>query len=234
MATMEERSPSRAVTALAIGNVGKRREAATGGHGGDGHATGGCCDVNPNQKPRSHDILANRSSLRQSCRPVARPPPDAKHRRKPPGGRLRRHSVHPHAVCVRRLSTVAKDSPVNGTAATMSTVISEPMSGWRGWCRVSRHPISGTRNCRNGSPAPLEWRFCGVGAESLRGQLPAGFAVTSRPALIRGCECRLRAARRATIARRRGHGGSARARPSRWAGRGRVKLAAVRVVRPSA
>ena len=142
--------------------------------------------------------------------------------------------LHPHAVCVRRLSTVAKDSPVNGTAATMSTVISEPMSGWRGWCRVSRHPISGTRNCRNGSPAPLEWRFCGVGAESLRGQLPAGFAVTSRPALIRGCECRLRAARRATIARRRGHGGSARARPSRWAGRGRVKLAAVRVVRPSA
>ena len=39
--------------ALAIGNVGKRREAATGGHGGDGHATGGCCEAN--QKPRSHD-----------------------------------------------------------------------------------------------------------------------------------------------------------------------------------
>jgi len=43
----------RAVTALAIGNVGKRREAATGGHGGDGHATGGCCEAN--QRPRSHD-----------------------------------------------------------------------------------------------------------------------------------------------------------------------------------
>jgi hypothetical protein len=43
----------RAVTALAIGNVGKRQEAVTGGHGGDGHATEGCCDAH--QKPRSHD-----------------------------------------------------------------------------------------------------------------------------------------------------------------------------------
>jgi hypothetical protein len=45
----------RAVTALAIGNLGKRHEAVTGGHGGDGHATKGCCDANPNHKPRSHD-----------------------------------------------------------------------------------------------------------------------------------------------------------------------------------
>ena len=45
----------RAVTALAIGNVGKRQDATTGGHGGDGHGTEGCCDANPNQKPRSHD-----------------------------------------------------------------------------------------------------------------------------------------------------------------------------------
>ena len=43
----------RAVTSLAIGNVGKRQEAATGGHGGDGHATEGCCDAH--QKLRSHD-----------------------------------------------------------------------------------------------------------------------------------------------------------------------------------
>jgi hypothetical protein len=35
------------------GNIGKRPAAATGGHGGDGHGTGGCCDTN--QKPRSHD-----------------------------------------------------------------------------------------------------------------------------------------------------------------------------------
>jgi len=39
----------RAVTALAIGNVSKRAAAAPPGHGGDGHATGGCCDKN--QKP---------------------------------------------------------------------------------------------------------------------------------------------------------------------------------------
>jgi hypothetical protein len=43
----------RAVTALAIGNIGKRRDAGASGHGGGGHATEGCCDVN--QKPRSHD-----------------------------------------------------------------------------------------------------------------------------------------------------------------------------------
>ena len=45
----------RAVTALAIGNIGTRQEAATGGHGGDGHGTGGCCAANPSHKPRSHD-----------------------------------------------------------------------------------------------------------------------------------------------------------------------------------
>ena len=43
----------KAVTALAIGNVGKQCEAETGEHAGDGHATGGCCDAH--QKPRSHD-----------------------------------------------------------------------------------------------------------------------------------------------------------------------------------
>jgi hypothetical protein len=45
----------RAVTALAIGNIGKRREAVTGGCAAGGRDTGGCCDANPNQKPRSHD-----------------------------------------------------------------------------------------------------------------------------------------------------------------------------------
>jgi hypothetical protein len=43
----------RVVTALAIGNIGRRGQAATGGHGGGGHATEGCCDTNA--KPRSHD-----------------------------------------------------------------------------------------------------------------------------------------------------------------------------------
>ncbi len=44
-----------AVTALAIGNVGKRREAVTSGHAAGGRATAGCCVANPNQKPRLHD-----------------------------------------------------------------------------------------------------------------------------------------------------------------------------------
>jgi hypothetical protein len=46
----------RAVTALAIGNVGKRPDAAADGHAETAHATGGCCDANhAHQKPRSHD-----------------------------------------------------------------------------------------------------------------------------------------------------------------------------------
>ena len=42
-----------AVTAVAVGNVGKQRDATTGGHGGDGHGSEGCCDAK--QKPRFHD-----------------------------------------------------------------------------------------------------------------------------------------------------------------------------------
>jgi hypothetical protein len=45
----------RAVTGLAIGNIGKRCDAAAGGHGGVGHATEGGCDANPHQQPRSQD-----------------------------------------------------------------------------------------------------------------------------------------------------------------------------------
>jgi len=45
-----------AITALAVGNIGKRQEAATGGHTDDGSATRGCCDAtHTNQKPHSHD-----------------------------------------------------------------------------------------------------------------------------------------------------------------------------------
>ena len=40
-----------AVTLLAIGNVGKRQAAATGGHGGDGYATEASCAATA--KPRS-------------------------------------------------------------------------------------------------------------------------------------------------------------------------------------
>jgi hypothetical protein len=43
----------RAVTALAIGNIGKRREATTGGHAAGGQPTEGCRDTQA--KPRSHD-----------------------------------------------------------------------------------------------------------------------------------------------------------------------------------
>jgi hypothetical protein len=35
------------------GNVGRQREAMTGGHAVDRHATADCCDTD--QKPRSHD-----------------------------------------------------------------------------------------------------------------------------------------------------------------------------------
>ena len=42
-----------AVTALAVGNVGKQRDATTGGHADGRHAAEGCC--NSHEKPRSHD-----------------------------------------------------------------------------------------------------------------------------------------------------------------------------------
>ena len=46
----------RAVTAMAVGNVGKQREATAAGYASDDHATGGCCDANHvTLKPRSHD-----------------------------------------------------------------------------------------------------------------------------------------------------------------------------------
>ena len=46
----------RAVTTLAIGNVGKRRENVTGEHACDNHPMGSCCDAtHATQKPRSHD-----------------------------------------------------------------------------------------------------------------------------------------------------------------------------------
>ena len=62
-----------------------------------------------------------------------------------------------------------KESPANRTSATMRTGISEPMGGWGGWCRVFRRQISGTQPA---CPHPLEWRFSGVGAESLRVRPP--------------------------------------------------------------
>jgi hypothetical protein len=46
-------TPRRAVTAMAVGNIGTPRNAATGGHGGDCHATGFRCDTTA--RPRSHD-----------------------------------------------------------------------------------------------------------------------------------------------------------------------------------
>jgi len=44
--------PRKAVTALAVGNIGKQCDAAAGRHEGGGQPTEGCCDAN--QKPRSH------------------------------------------------------------------------------------------------------------------------------------------------------------------------------------
>ncbi len=62
-------------------------------------------------------------------------------------------------------------------------------------------------------PSPLEWRFSGLCAESLRVQRPGGFVVTWLAAAVRGCGCRSRAARLATPGRCPGRRG--RARPSR-------------------
>jgi len=67
---------------------------------------------------------------------------------------------------------------------------------------------------------PLAWLFSGVGAESLRVGPPGGFVVTWRPAAVRGCGCRLRAARRATVDWLPDRHGPARVRPNRSPGPG--------------
>ena len=43
----------RAVTAMAVGNIGKRRGPVAGGHEAGGQPTEGCCHTHA--KPRSHD-----------------------------------------------------------------------------------------------------------------------------------------------------------------------------------
>ena len=53
-------------------------------------------------------------------------------------------------------------------------------------------------------------------------------------AAVRGCGCRLRAVRLVTPGRCPGHRALARARASRWAGRGRATLVGVRVVHSGA
>jgi hypothetical protein len=68
----------RAVTALAIGNVGKRCDATTGGHGGDGHGTGGCCDAKSRRLADRPPTGASSSRLMTSakrfrCRPTSCP-----------------------------------------------------------------------------------------------------------------------------------------------------------------
>jgi len=61
------------------------------------------------------------------------------------------------------------DSPVNGTSATMSTGMSEPMGSCRGM--VPRFPAPGT------AALPLQWLFSSIGAESHRVRPPGGFCL---------------------------------------------------------
>jgi len=88
--------------------------------------------------------------------------------------------------------------------------------------------VSGVRPCSGHKkrfpeylPSPLNWRFSGVSAESLRVRPLGGFVVTSRPAGVRGCGCRSGSARLATHERLPGRHRPARARPSRWVDHGR-------------
>ena len=125
-----------------------------------------------------------------------------------------------------------KDSPANGTSATMSTGISN--ADWRLVRLVPRFPTPNQLlliSCfRNGCPPP--WR--GIFMPSARSLSEAGrlsgFVGTSRPVPLRGCGCRSRAARRTRLERRSGRHGPARARSSRWAGPGPAR----RVVAPAA
>ena len=108
----------------------------------------------------------------------------------------------------------------------MPTGISELMGGWCGWCRVFPHPNSGDRN---GCPPPGVASFSPQRRPS-PGSPVRGFGLTSRPARLRGCEFRSRATRWATPEPLRGRHEPGRARPSRWAGRGRERREAARAV----
>jgi len=84
--------------------------------------------------------------------------------------------------------------------------------GWPGQWRIAR-PMARPQRLPAWLSLP-EWPFSSVCAESLRVRRPGGLVATWRPAAVRGCEYRSRAARRSRLERRRGCHGSARARPA--------------------
>jgi RNA polymerase sigma factor (sigma-70 family) len=64
-----------------------------------------------------------------------------------------------------------KDSPANGTSATMRTGISDFRADGRLVRLVPRFPMP-NQLLRERLPSPLQWHFSAVGAESLRGRPP--------------------------------------------------------------
>ena len=65
----------------------------------------------------------------------------------------------------------AKDSPANGTSATMRTGISDFRADGRLVRLVPRFPMPNQLLLER-LPSPLQWHFSAVGAESLRGRPP--------------------------------------------------------------
>jgi hypothetical protein len=137
--------------------------------------------------------------------------------------------------------------PPAGRSRRRRPAAAPPKKGWPGQgyflnhFRADERLMSGvlpSPGCAPGLPSPPafpppKWMFSGLCAESLRVRRPVGFVVTWRSTTVKGCGRRSRAVRLSVPERCRGHRKLARARPSRWAGRGRATPAAVRAVRPS-
>jgi hypothetical protein len=103
------------------------------------------------------------------------------------------------------------------------------------WPSVVRQTLSAAAWQRGGSRPPDAegWRCSRVGADRVPVCRSRGFGGL-RPLPLRRCGYRSRAVRRARLERRRDRHGLARARPSRWAGRGRARRAEAQAVRPDA
>ena len=123
-----------------------------------------------------------------------------------------------------RLPSVSVD-----TRSSAPSVCGENRSGLRPsascvWPGVVRQTLSAAAWQRGGSRPPDAegWRCSRVGADRVPVCRSRGFGGLW-PLPLRRCGYRSRAVRRARLERRRDRHGLARARPSRWAGRGRAR-----------
>ena len=200
----------------------------TGGHAADGRATGGCCDANPNQKPHSHD-----TSRIAWAKLMARVGEEFPLQCPGCGGDIRLIAFITEPGPIRKSSPIlANRSNRRPSLPRIARSMALPQrSSGRCATREPREELPGrTERVSRNAPHLLRWRFSRVCADRGPVGRSRGFDA-SRLTPVRGCGCRSRAARRATLERLPGRRGLSQSRPSRWAGLGRARRAEVRAVR---